>query len=263
MCLAPQRRALFPHLNLSKSRPNPSCFVHFYFEMCFAPTAACTFSTAQLPKVVRSWRVLPLLTSKCASRHNGVHFFHMSTSKSRPENDVFLTLLTSKCASRHNGMQFFISHLASCLRTRRFSEPTFQPSGATKDWKNTGFRDFPTFSRTCIFSLLTFSISDLLHLLSSPSWLSPRPSFFLAVPCSSLHIVGSLASKLPSTVHSIAFHCIALHYITLQYIPLHCIATTLQYIPIALHYITRHGHYIALHCITLHLHTYIHRYIGT
>ena len=33
-----------------------------------------------------------------------------------------------KCASRHNGVQFFVSHLASWLRTRRFSEPTFRPS---------------------------------------------------------------------------------------------------------------------------------------
>ena len=58
---------------------------------------ACTFSTSQLPKVVRAWCVLYILTWKCASRHNGV--------------------------------QFFISHLARWLRTRRFSEPTFRPSG--------------------------------------------------------------------------------------------------------------------------------------
>ena len=37
-------------------------------------TAKCTFSTPQLPKVVRSSSVLSILTWKCASRHNGVHF---------------------------------------------------------------------------------------------------------------------------------------------------------------------------------------------
>ena len=42
-------------------------------------TTACTFSTSQLPKVVRSWCVLYILTSKCASRHNGVHSFDIST----------------------------------------------------------------------------------------------------------------------------------------------------------------------------------------
>ena len=93
-------------------------------------TTACTFSTSQLPKVVRDRQ--------------------------------FFTLLTWKCASRHNGVQFFISHLASWLRTRRFSEPTFRPTGATNHWKNTVFRDFPTFSRICIFFLLILSLLTLL-----------------------------------------------------------------------------------------------------
>ena len=151
-------------------------------------TTACTFSTSQLPKVVRDRQFLTLLTSKCASRHNSVHFFDISTSKSGPRPPVFNTfdfemcfapqrralfrhlnfqkwseplvfnILTSKCASRHNGVQIFISHLASWLRTRRFSEPTFRPFGATNHWKNTVFRDFPTFSRICIFFLLTLSL---------------------------------------------------------------------------------------------------------
>ena len=123
-------------------------------------TAACTFSTSQFPKVVRRW---------CA-----------------------LCILTSTCASRHNGVQFFISHLARLLRTRRFSAPTFRPSGATNYWKNTVFRDFPTFSRTWIFFLLTVSSLILFLLLFS--------SLLLLFPylLSSVHIVGSLTSKLPS-----------------------------------------------------------------
>ena len=89
-------------------------------------TTACTFSTSQLPKVLRDPGVLHILTCKCASRHHGV--------------------------------QFFISHLASWLRTCRFSEPTFRPSGASNHWKNTVLRAFPTFSRICIFFLLTLSL---------------------------------------------------------------------------------------------------------
>ena len=104
-------------------------------------TTACTFSTSQLPKVVRT-----------------------------PQ---FLTQFTSKCASRHNGVQLFISHLPRCLRTRRFSEPTFQPSGATKPRKNIVFRDFPTFSCTCIFFLLIFSLLTLL----------PADCFFISPYC--------------------------------------------------------------------------------
>ena len=50
------------------------------------------------------------------------------------------------------------------------------------------FRDFPTFSRICIFFLLTL-LSSNLSLLSASSLLC----------FSSVHIVGSLTSKLPST----------------------------------------------------------------
>ena len=183
MCFAPQRRALFRHffhIGTSKSGPRPSVFYTFDLEMCFAPqrralfrhrnfqklsdtevfstfslrnvlraTTACTFLTSQLPKVVRRWGVLYILTWKCASRHNGVHFF--------------------------------IAPVASWLRTRRFSEPTFRPSWATNHWKNTVFRDFPTFSRICIFCPLTLSLllfSLLIFLFSLPL---PYSAFHLSI----------------------------------------------------------------------------------
>ena len=127
------------------------------------------------------------LTSKWASRHNGVHFFGISTSKSGVRTWCALYILTWKCISRHNGVQFFISHLASWLRTRRFSEFTFRPSGAPNHWKNTIFRDFPTFSRIYIFFLLIL-LSSNLSLLSASS-----------LRCfSSVHMVGNLTSKFPS-----------------------------------------------------------------
>ena len=113
-------------------------FCTFLLRNVLGATTACTFSTSQLPKVVRTWCIL-----------------------------IFLIL---KCVSHHNGIQFFTSHLPRCLRTRRFSEPTFRPSGATKHKKNTVFRNFPTFSRTCIFSLLTFFISELLLLWTAFSF---------------------------------------------------------------------------------------------
>ena len=242
MCFAPQRRALFRHLNFQKWSEN-GVLCTFWLGNVLRATTACTFSTSQLPKVVREWCVLYILTWKCASRHNGVHFFDISTSKSGPrmvffvhfdleicfapqrralfrhlncqkssENGVFCTfwlgnvlrattactfstsqlpkvvrercflyILTWKCASRHNGVQFFISHLASWLRTRRFSEPTFRPSGATNHWKNTVFRDFPTFSRICIFFLLTLSL--LLFSLLIFLFLLPLPysAFHLSI----------------------------------------------------------------------------------
>ena len=113
MCFAPRRRALFRHLNFQKWS-EAGVFCTFWLGNVLRATTACTFSTSQLPTVVRAWCVLYILTSKCASRHNGV--------------------------------QFFITHLASWLRTRRFSEPTFRPSGATNHWKNRAFRDFQCFT---------------------------------------------------------------------------------------------------------------------
>ena len=211
MCFAPQRRALFRHLNFQKWREHV-VFCTFWLGNVLRATTACTFSTSQLPKVVRRWGVLYILAWKCASRHNGVHFFDFSTSKSGPTlrcfvhfdlemcfapqrralfwhlnfqkwsgAEVFCYILTCKCASRHNGVQLFISHLASWLRTRRFSEPTFRPSWATNHWKNTVFRDFPTFSRICIFFLLTLSLllfSLLIFLFSLPL---PYSSFHLSI----------------------------------------------------------------------------------
>ena len=155
MCFAPQRRALFRHLNFQKWSEN-GVFCTFWLGNVLRATTACTFSTSQLPKVVRRF-------------------------------------LTWKCASRHNGVQFFISHLASWLRTRRFSEPTFRPSRATNHWKkHSEWRLFYLFAHLHLLS------SDFLPLRSSPSLIFSS----LTLPTSafpSLHIVGSLTSKLPST----------------------------------------------------------------
>ena len=89
MCFAPQRRALFRHLNFQKWS-EPLVFLTFWLRNVLRATTACTFSTSQLPKVVREWCVLYILTWECASRHNGVHFFGISTSKSGPNLVCFV-----------------------------------------------------------------------------------------------------------------------------------------------------------------------------
>ena len=100
---------------------------------------------------------------------------------------------TCKCASCHNGVQFFIFHLASWLRTRRFSEPTFRPSGATNHWKNIEFSDFPTFSRTWIFFLLTLSLLSSSLFYSSLLSASSPSLLFICPYCRE-------TSKLPSII---------------------------------------------------------------
>ena len=157
MCFAPQRRALFRHRNFQKWS-EPLVFLTFWLRNVLRATTACTFSTSQLPKVVRQWCVLYILTWKCASRHNGV--------------------------------QFFISHLASWLRTRRFSEPTFRPSHKSLE-KHSESRLSYLFTHLHLLSSYSFSstlLSSDLSLLSASALLC----------FSSVHIVGSLTSKLPS-----------------------------------------------------------------
>ena len=64
MCFAQQRRALFRHLNFQEWSEHGVFFI---------------------------------LTSKCASRHNGVHFLDISTSKSSPNVRCFLLFHLQMC----------------------------------------------------------------------------------------------------------------------------------------------------------------------
>ena len=178
MCFAPQQRPLFQPLNFQEcAERGVSCT--FWLRNVLPATAAYTFSTSKLPKVFRNRQFLTPLTWQCALRHNGVHFSTSQLLKVLRSWGV-LYILTWKRASLHNCVQFFISHLASWLRIRRCSEVTFRPSAPTNQWKNTVNRDFPTFSRTCIFFLLTFSPLWSSHFFSSPLWLFPPLLFHLA-----------------------------------------------------------------------------------
>ena len=163
----------------------------------------CTFSTSQLPKVVRPWCVLYILTSKCASRHNAVHFFNISTSKSGPNPSVFNTFYFQMCFApqrralfQHLNFQKWSDAAVFCsfsLRNRlrattacNFSSlisPDVSAPAALasllfnppepQNHEKTVFRDFPTFSRTCIFFLLIFSLLTLL----------PADCFFISPYC--------------------------------------------------------------------------------
>ena len=195
MCFAPQRRTLFRHffdIWTSKSGPSMWCFVHFHLEMCFAPqrralfrhrnfqkwsgagvfctfslgnvlraTTACTFSTSQLPKVVRSWCVLYIFTWKCASRHNGVHFFDIPTSKSGSTLVCFV--------------HFYLEMCFAPQRRALFRHPNFQK------WSDIGV--FCTFSlgnvlratTACTFSSLVWPDASAPAALASLLFDPPEP----------------------------------------------------------------------------------------
>ena len=128
-------------------------------------------------------------------RANTVHFFDISTSKNGPNLVCFVhfdletcfasqrrTLFRLRNFQKRSEADFFISHLARWLRTHRF----------TNHWENTVIPGFSTFSRACIFFLLTLS------LLRSSLFYSSLLSDSSHLCFSSVHIVGSFTSKLPS-----------------------------------------------------------------
>ena len=203
MCFAPQRRAPFRHffhIGTSKSGPRPSVFYTFDLEMCFAPqrralfrhrnfqkssdtevfstcslrnvlraTTASTFSTSQPPKVVRTPGVLYILTSKCASRHNGVHFFDISTSKSGP---------TLRC--------FVHFDLEMCFAPQRralFRHPNFQkwsgPGVLCTFWLGNVLRA----TTACNFSSLIWPAGSAPAALASLLFDSPEPQIIGKTQC--------------------------------------------------------------------------------
>ena len=180
-------------------------FCTFWLGHVLRATTACTFSTSQLLKVVRRWCVLYILTWKCASCHNGVHFFDISTTKSGPELVCFVLFDLEMCLAP--------TALASLL----FDPPELQTFGKTQCFAT--FLPFRAPASSCfwlflfsdlvssdsfsslIFSPLTLSLLTL-SLLWSSLFYSSLPSDSSHRCFSSVHIGGSLTSKLPSMVQS-------------------------------------------------------------
>ena len=197
---APQRRAL-SNISTSKSAPRLTCFVHFDFKMCFAPQQRALFEhrnfqkcsehgvlcTFWLPKVLRATTACTFSTSNCQKRFG---------------REVLLAFSLPN-ALRAHGVQLFISHPAKWLRTRRFSEPTFRPSGATNHWKTQCFATFLPFRAPASSFFWLFLFSNLLSSSLLFSSLTLPTSAF-----SSVHIVGSLTSKFPSIIWYIILYCI-------------------------------------------------------
>ena len=95
-------------MHLCRSSSKVPCLPSF-FEMLQNPHVLLTFdkidnplhlprgTTSEHPKVVRTPGVFNILTSKCASRHNGVHFFDIWTSKSGPNLVCFVHFDLEMC----------------------------------------------------------------------------------------------------------------------------------------------------------------------
>ena len=74
-------------------------------------------TTSEPPKVARTCSVLHILTSKCASRHNGVHFFDISTSKSGPTLVCFVHFDFEMCFAPQRRALFRHLNFPNVVRT--------------------------------------------------------------------------------------------------------------------------------------------------
>ena len=150
MCFAPQRRALFRHRNFQKWSES-GVFCTYWLRHVLRAATTRTFSTSQLPKVVPACGVLYILTWKCASRSTACNFSSLIwPAGSAP------------------------AALASLL----FDPPETQIIGKTQC-----FATFLPFRAPASSLFCSSLLSDSSHLRLS-----------------SVHIVGSLTSKLPSNI---------------------------------------------------------------
>ena len=221
MCFAPQRRALFRHLNVKKWSEH-GVFCTFWLGHMLRATTVYTFSTSQLPKLVRSWCVLYILTWTYASCHNGVHFFDISTSKIGPELvcfvhfDLEMCFAPQRCALfRHLNFQkwserdvllpFLLTNVLRATTACNFSSLIWPAGSAPAALARLLFD--PPEPQVIGKAQWTATSLPFRAPASSLFWLSPSLIFslldfsVLTLPTSafpSLHIVGSLTSKLPS-----------------------------------------------------------------
>ena len=127
------------------------------FDKVHNPLRLPREATSEPPKVVRDRQFLTLLTSKCASRHNGVHFFDISTAKTGPDLVCFVHFDLEMCFSPQRRAIFHLIWPAgsapAALASLLFDPPEPQIIGKTQC--------FPTFlpfraSASSFFCLFLF-----------------------------------------------------------------------------------------------------------
>ena len=123
-CASRYSGAQFFDIRTSKSAPNPTCFVHFHLQMCFAlQRRAFDMRTSKSAPTMRCFVHFHLQMCFVLKRRA---IFRHENFKKCSNHEVFCTFSLAKCAFRHSGVQFWISPQNTHLRTRRFNRPTFR-----------------------------------------------------------------------------------------------------------------------------------------
>ena len=156
MCLSPQRRAIFRHLNRQKWSKH-LMFCTFWLANVRFATAPGNFSTSERTKVVQTPHVLYILTCKCAFRHSRVQFFNIRTYQSGPNTSCFVHFDLQMCFSpqpraifQHQNVPKWSRHVMFCQFHFRMC---FSPQRRAFFWH----QNVPKWSKHvmfCAFSLL-------------------------------------------------------------------------------------------------------------
>ena len=156
MCLSPQRRAIFRHLNRQKWSKH-LMFCTFWLANVRFATAPGNFSTSERTKVVQTPHVLYILTCKCAFRHSRVQFFNIRTYQSGPNTSCFVHFHFRMCFSPQRRAFFWHLNLQKWSKTRHVlyiftSECAFRHSGVHFFW-HLNLQKWSKHVMFCTFSL--------------------------------------------------------------------------------------------------------------
>ena len=186
-------------------------------------TTPRAFSASQRRKVFQDCHFLTFLASKCASRHNAAPFFNISTSKSA-QNALFFTFWLPNVLPATAPCTFSTSLLRKVLRAWGAFDIWLLHVLRTTTTCNSWSLIWPNGSAPAALASLLFDPPELQNIGKTqffPTFLpvrAPASSFFwlysslifflilfssLTLPTSALssvHIVGSLTSKLPSAI---------------------------------------------------------------
>ena len=159
------------------------------FDKVHNPLRLPRETTSEPPKVARACGALYILTSKCASRHNRVHFFDISTFKSGPMLVCFVHFDFEMCFApqrralfRHRNFQkwsegevfFLLFHLQMCFAPQCTFSSLIWPDGSVPAALASLLFDPPEpqiIGKKHSVSRLSYLFAHL-HLLSSDSFSS-------------------------------------------------------------------------------------------
>ena len=99
----------FFRIGTSNIGPSLRCLAHFDLKMRFAPQGRAIFEHRNFKKLLRPCGVLCILTGKCASRHSGVRFLDIWTSKIAPRLWCFAHFDLQMCLAPQRRAIFHLS----------------------------------------------------------------------------------------------------------------------------------------------------------